>query len=290
MGRSASTLPEAIIRRLALIRYLYNVAVQQSGQPEPFGLVSILAFHDCIELFLQLASEQLNVSKQGRNFVDYPKVLQSKMGRELEAVESLSRLNKSRVDFKHYGILPSRLDIEGFRGNTSNFFEANTPMIFGIEFHSISMGELIHNQELCKLIKKAESYFAKGSYRKAIKTSDAALDKATTDYIFGKAGVLTRYWGAKALQKILFRAEYVRPFRGQSRKLAEDLTEAIVEVGRIATSMQFLDTYKGAFLRHRATMNGLKQLSGEELRNAASSSLDFVTELLLKWQTEGILE
>ena len=48
------------IQRLALIRYLYNSAVEESRKPEPIGSTSILMFHDSIELFLQLASEHLN--------------------------------------------------------------------------------------------------------------------------------------------------------------------------------------------------------------------------------------
>ena len=66
-----------VLRRLALVRYLYNSAVRQSRQPEPLGLTSILMFHDSIELFLQLGSEQLNVSKQGLGFMDYWSLLES---------------------------------------------------------------------------------------------------------------------------------------------------------------------------------------------------------------------
>ena len=146
---------QAVVRRLALIRFLYNSAIQQSLQPEPLGLVSILLFHDSIELFLQLATEQLNVSKPNQTFMGYWKVLEAKIGKKLEETESMTRLNKARVDFKHYGILPSRLDIEGFRASANNFFEANTPMIFDVEFHGVSLAELIHSQELRKLIKKS---------------------------------------------------------------------------------------------------------------------------------------
>jgi hypothetical protein len=57
-------LPETTARRLAFVRYLYGVAVQQSRYPEPLYGTSILTFHDSIELFLQLASEYLNVGKE----------------------------------------------------------------------------------------------------------------------------------------------------------------------------------------------------------------------------------
>ena len=43
--------------RLALIRYLYIQGVDQSEQPEPMALLSILTFHDAVEMFCHLACE-----------------------------------------------------------------------------------------------------------------------------------------------------------------------------------------------------------------------------------------
>ena len=59
------------MQRLALIRYLYTVGVRQSEQPEPAGAMSILIFHDSIELLLQLASEHLDVSTKNASFLNY---------------------------------------------------------------------------------------------------------------------------------------------------------------------------------------------------------------------------
>lgn len=46
------TLDKAVTRRLAFIRYLFNRAVEQSKKSEPLSSVSLLMFHDAIELFL----------------------------------------------------------------------------------------------------------------------------------------------------------------------------------------------------------------------------------------------
>jgi hypothetical protein len=83
---------------------------------------------------------------------------------------------------------------------------------------------------------------------------------------------------------------YLRGFKEPNKKLASEFSDAVLEVGRIATSMQFLDNYRADFLRHRSTINRLDKLSKEELGDAASSSLDFVTNLMLKWQIEGVLD
>ena len=51
------------IRRLAFIKYLYEVGVEQSRKAEPFCQISILTLQDAIELFLGLASEFIGVEK-----------------------------------------------------------------------------------------------------------------------------------------------------------------------------------------------------------------------------------
>ena len=59
-----------IIRRLAIIKYLYNIGVQQSMQVETIAGFSILAFHDCAEMFLLLVAENKGMKAQ-TNFMSY---------------------------------------------------------------------------------------------------------------------------------------------------------------------------------------------------------------------------
>ena len=53
-----------IIRRLAIIKYLYNIGVQQSMQVETIAGFSILAFHDCAEMILLLVAENKGMKAQ----------------------------------------------------------------------------------------------------------------------------------------------------------------------------------------------------------------------------------
>ena len=64
----------------------------------------------------------------------------------------MERLNMARVSFKHHGNMPSSSDIEKFRVNVTDFFEENTPVIFGIEFSKISMTNLIQNMRVKTLL------------------------------------------------------------------------------------------------------------------------------------------
>jgi hypothetical protein len=101
--------------------------------------------HDAVELFLQLSSEHLNVGTGHPGFMDYWDVLNVKLApKELEQKESMRRLNKARVALKHHGTFPSNLDIESFRVSTTNFFQENTPLVFGVALDDISLIEFVN--------------------------------------------------------------------------------------------------------------------------------------------------
>jgi len=176
-------LAESTMQRLAFVRYLYNIAVEQSRQPEPLGAASILTFHDSIELFLQLASEHLNVGTKRPGFIDYWDLLEPKLpSGGLAQKESMRRLNKSRVALKHHGTLPSKLDIEAFRASATNFFEENTPLVFGIEFSSISMVNLVKCTEARSSLEEASRLIEEGRAEDALDKIAIAFAQLVDDY------------------------------------------------------------------------------------------------------------
>ena len=158
------------IQRLAFIKYLYSIGLNQSNQPEPLCGISILSFHDSIELFLQLALEKLKIKQNCANFMDYWNVIN-----DLAQKQSMNRLNKSRANLKHHGIIPSKLDIETFRGNTSTFYAENCVRIFGIEFDDISLVDIIKYERTRELLREAKNKFDEG-------ITDVALEKLTLSF------------------------------------------------------------------------------------------------------------
>jgi hypothetical protein len=65
-------LDEITLQRLGLIRYVYGAAIEESRQPEPFGLISILKFHDSVEFFLDLACDKFGIpANKTYRFKDY---------------------------------------------------------------------------------------------------------------------------------------------------------------------------------------------------------------------------
>lgn len=147
------------IERLAFIRVLHQQGVEQSRLPEPLNFGCVLTFHDCIELFLLLASEQLRVTVpgKGQGFVEkHFNPINTALGdKELTGRKGVGRITDQRNAFKHANLWPSAQAIEGFRADTEVFFEENTPKVFGVAYEAIDMADLVTDQTAHKHLKDA---------------------------------------------------------------------------------------------------------------------------------------
>jgi len=176
-----------IMKRLAFIKYLFELGVVQSRQPEPMSPASILIFHDAIELFNYLACEYHDIDAIGKRkpqpeFIDYWDLISLKLGKPLPQKESMKRLNKSRVDLKHYGILPSTLDIENFRGVTIDFFSDSAPMVFGVDFKEISLVDFVSEENARHHLHAAADCLSANNSRDALKNIALAFRFLVDDY------------------------------------------------------------------------------------------------------------
>ena len=173
---------EVILRRLAFIRYLFHVAVAQSKHAEPLAAASLLSFHDSVELFMQLAAEHLNVGKREVHFMEYFDLLRLPDGQTLSEKESIRRLNNARVAVKHDGMLPSKFEIDALRASVTSFFETNTQLVFGLEFHSVSMLNLVQCKETKASLEEADELVVEGKYEDAIDKIAVAFNQLIDDY------------------------------------------------------------------------------------------------------------
>ena len=149
---------EIIIRRLATIKYLYSIGVQQSLQVESVAGFSILAFHDCAEMFLLLVAENKGDNVEKLSFMGfwdkYP---------DLTLKESMRNLKDRRVSIKHKGLFPSKSDIEISRITMADFLEQNTINQFGIDFKDVSVSCLISYSQVKEYIDNAEKDYNNGN-------------------------------------------------------------------------------------------------------------------------------
>jgi hypothetical protein len=182
------------IRRLSFIKYLFNLGIGQSNSPEPLAAASLLTFHDAVELFLQLSSEHLNSGSNQPGFMDYWELIGRKLPEniELSQKESMRRLNKARVALKHHGTLPSKLDVDSFRGTTNSFFLDNTPIIFGIEFNEITLFEYLKPDVVRDHLKAADKHIESNNLEDATKDSGLAFELLINSYEKSKTSIYYR--------------------------------------------------------------------------------------------------
>jgi hypothetical protein len=171
---------EPVLRRLAFIRYLYRLGVEQSNAAEALAPTAVLTFHDSIELFFQLASEVLNAGGSDLPFMGYFDALDKKLQpNTLGQRYSVQRLKKARVAMKHHGTMPSRADVEAFRVNVADFFTENTPLVFGIPIEVVSLAYLIERTETREAVVEADKCLSENRLQEALTPVALALARET---------------------------------------------------------------------------------------------------------------
>lgn len=128
---------EIILKRLAIIKHLFNLGVEQTQRSENLSNFSILNFHDSVEMFLKLYSEFKNETES----FSFPKYWDKFP--ELPLKEQMNSLSLRRKNLKHKGIFSSKLDIEHSKFSTKQFLEEATPLINKIDFSTISLTDLV---------------------------------------------------------------------------------------------------------------------------------------------------
>ncbi len=163
---------ELIIKRLAIVKHLYQQGLALSYESEPTNGLCLLPFHDSIEMFMKICADVKSVKiDRSTMFMDYFSKLP-----DLQCSSQMQNLNNKRVALKHHGEIPSSLDIEIARANTSEFFELNTPLFFNVEFSEVSMTSLIKYPSVVDWLYKANETHQKGDYSESICLSHVAFE------------------------------------------------------------------------------------------------------------------
>ena len=96
---------------------------------------------------------------------------------DLLCSSQMQNLNNKRVALKHHGEIPSSLDIQMARTNTTEFFQLNTPVFFGIDFSEISLTSLIKYSSVAEWLNKANDAHNKGEFVESICLSHVAFQE-----------------------------------------------------------------------------------------------------------------
>ena len=177
------TLTPDIIKRLSFIKSFYQFAREQSKLPPPQNFISVLMFHDSVELFLHLSAEYLDANLDNINFMKYFNRIDEKLeNQNLTQKAAINTLNKERVSLKHYNLYPNPDNIEMHRVNTQNFFNENCPVIFGIEFDEVSLLNLIQDEEVKETLEKAQNEFNDNQYKESLENIAIAFQILLENY------------------------------------------------------------------------------------------------------------
>ncbi|MCL5876733.1 MAG: hypothetical protein M1540_02855 [Candidatus Bathyarchaeota archaeon] len=178
------------IRRLVFIKYLYDSGVDQSKKPAPFSWLSLLIFHDTVELFLVLIAEYLDQSEKALRELSFTKywdiidpLLKQHRKNSLTQRISMERLNDARNAFKHRGTTPSDDTITSAKINVGNFLAENARLVLDVELSDVSLIDFVYFKGAQNSLKDAAKLMEQKRPEEAIDKIALALRQLIDDYI-----------------------------------------------------------------------------------------------------------
>lgn len=161
--KNKSIMDEVTAKRLAVVRHLYQQGVRLSQTGEPTNGLSVLSFHDSVEMFMKICADAQNIRIDRKtNFMDYFEKVPN-----MKCKAQMDKLNNQRVGLKHHGTIPSTLDVEISRTNVADFFQQNCSAFFGVTLEDVSLEVLISYIEVKKYLSKYHEFMNTGNYADA---------------------------------------------------------------------------------------------------------------------------
>jgi hypothetical protein len=147
------------IRRLSLARHLYHLGKTSLASPNDmylFAAVNLL--QDAVEAFLIALGDHVKAEiDQNTKFDKYFLQINERISpKELPFKNKLIRLNRIRVDSKHYGIQPARDECERVIVSVREFFEEASSSVLGVNFSTVSAIDLLDDGEMKDLLLEAK--------------------------------------------------------------------------------------------------------------------------------------
>lgn len=178
------------LSQVVLCRGLYGEAegyLAKDGDMYVGMAVSIA--QDAVELFLRAVMKDRPVAgrKIPDDFVTCMDYIDSAATQDtsqhIPFRAKLIDLNKARVNFKHYGLIPNKTDARRLLGYVADFFDEASVRFFNIRFSDISASDLVTSQEVRERLKKAEQALRDEELEQSLGYSAEAVEVATQELI-----------------------------------------------------------------------------------------------------------
>jgi hypothetical protein len=166
------------VRRLTLSRYYLTIAKEHArSDRELDSFLAINLLQEALETFLIAASQQVNATLKPRtDFVGYlDKIDEAIAPNRLPFRTTLIRLNKARVQAKHDSLVLDRTEIPNFVVSAGSFLDEATNEIFGLDFSTVSLIDLIDTGDVREHLFEAQQAYDEGSYSQVLISCRRAL-------------------------------------------------------------------------------------------------------------------
>jgi hypothetical protein len=147
-----------MLDQLLISKKLYQEGSRQHelGDPISDG-VAVSLFQDAIEIYIWTLIKERGITVGKNQEFTNNLGLVAAAGLRVPSQPKLLELNKARVNFKHYGNLPARRDVDKFRNYTQEFLVEACLEHFSVSFSDLSSVNLIHSVELQQYFNSARS-------------------------------------------------------------------------------------------------------------------------------------
>jgi hypothetical protein len=153
------------VRRLTLARHLYELGAASLRSANDLHLFSAVnLFQDAVEAFLIAVADHIGANiDQNTKFDRYFVQIDAKIApKELPFKSKLLRLNRVRVDSKHYGIQPARDECERLALAVREFFDEVSTSILEASFSTVSAIDLLRDGETKTVLLEARKALEAG--------------------------------------------------------------------------------------------------------------------------------
>lgn len=155
------------IHRIALARHLYQLAIssiQSKNDLHPFAAANLL--QDAAEAFLLAVADHVDAAiDQNTKFDKYYVLINERITpKELPFKTKLLRLNRIRVDSKHYCIQPARDECDRLSVSLREFFEEVSLSVLCVAFSTVSAIDLLENGDSKTGLLDAKAALEAGNY------------------------------------------------------------------------------------------------------------------------------
>lgn len=170
-----------ILKRITFAKFLLIQGHEslQSSSPIADG-VSVSLYQDAAEMLLRSVAENFDADIKPKTSFDELSHAIEIANKNINKIKisskiAISQLNKSRVNFKHHGLLPTHDDAKKFSHDIEVFFQRTVEDCFGLNYEDISLADVVKNDRIRNFLKLAEKCFYNTQLSESILNSAKAF-------------------------------------------------------------------------------------------------------------------